>query len=319
MEFGNLENLIYFIFPVLSLILLIMGYEKKKKGLKFLNISNNKKINFFKIFFITTGTVLICISLLSPQKLIEEKEVERKGNSIYILMDTSRSMLTKDIYPNRIERAKTIAKNIILNLKGDKVGIIPFSDSAYIQMPLTDDYKIAENFINVIDTNLLSGGGTNIFEGLSIANKSFEETETENKIVLVISDGGDTDDKTLDFIKKNSLKVYSVGVGTEKGSVIPDNKKAGFIKDEKGNIVVSSLNSKFLKEMSEISNGKYFEVNNLSDNTKEFIYDLETLDKSKIKAEKISVYEKYFQWFLGIGLLFILVGYFLKGGTKYEK
>lgn len=319
MEFGNLENLIYFIFPVLSFILLIMGYKKKKKGLKFLNISNNKKINFLKIFFITIGAVLICISLLSPQKLIEEKEVKRKGNSIYILMDTSRSMLTKDIYPNRIERAKTIAKNIILNLKGDKVGIIPFSDSAYIQMPLTDDYKIAENFINVIDTNLLSGGGTNIFEGLSIANKSFEETETENKIVLVISDGGDTDDKTLDFIKKNNLKVYSVGVGTNKGSVIPDNQKSGFIKDEKGNIVVSSLNSKFLKEMSGISNGKYFEVNNLSDNTKEFIYDMEVLDKSKIKDEKISVYEKYFQWFLGIGLLFILVGYFLKGGTKYEK
>lgn len=319
MEFGNLENLIYFIFPILSFILLIMGYEKKKKGLKFLNISNNKKINFLKIFFITIGTILICISLLSPQKLIEEKEVERKGNSIYILMDISRSMLTKDIYPNRIERAKTITKNIILNLKGDKVGIIPFSDSAYIQMPLTDDYKIAENFINVIDTNLLSGGGTNIFEGLSIANKSFEETETENKIVLVISDGGDTDDKTLDFIKKNGLKVYSVGIGTEKGSVIPDNKKSGFIKDEKGNIVVSSLNSKFLKEMSEISNGKYFEVNNLSDNTKEFIYDMETLDKSKIKDEKISIYEKYFQWFLGIGLLFILIGYFLKGGTKYEK
>ena len=319
MEFGNLENLIYFIFPILSLILLIMGYEKKKKGLKFLSISNNKKINFLKIFFITIGTVLVCISLLSPQKLIEEKEVERKGNNIYILMDTSRSMLTKDIYPNRIERAKTIAKNIILNLKGDKVGIIPFSDSAYIQMPLTDDYKIAENFINVIDTNLLSGGGTNIFEGLSIANKSFEETETENKIVLVISDGGDTDDKTLDFIKKNNLKVYSVGVGTNKGSVISDNKKSGFIKDEKGNIVISSLNSKFLKEMSEISNGKYFEVNNLSDNTKEFIYDLETLDKSKIKDEKISIYEKYFQWFLGIGILFILIGYFLKGGTKYEK
>ena len=319
MEFGNLENLIYFIFPILSFILLIMGYEKKKKGLKFLNISNNKKINFLKIFFITIGTILVCISLLSPQKLIEEKEVERKGNSIYILMDTSRSMLTKDIYPNRIERAKTIAKNIILNLKGDKVGIIPFSDSAYIQMPLTDDYKIAENFINVIDTNLLSGGGTNIFEGLFIANKSFEETETENKIVLVISDGGDTDNKTLDFIKKNNLKVYSVGVGTNKGSVIPDNQKSGFIKDENGNIVVSSLNSNFLKEMSEISNGKYFEVNNLSDNTKEFIYDMETLDKSKIKDEKISVYEKYFQWFLGIGLLFILVGYFLKGGTKYEK
>ena len=319
MEFGNLENSIYFIFSIFSLILLIMGYEKKKKGLKFLNISNNKKINFLKIFFITAGTILVCISLLSPQKLIEEKEVERKGNSIYILMDTSRSMLTKDIYPNRIERAKTIAKNIILNLKGDKVGIIPFSDSAYIQMPLTDDYKIAENFINVIDTNLLSGGGTNIFEGLSIANKSFEETETENKIVLVISDGGDTDDKTLDFIKKNNLKVYSVGVGTNKGSVIPDNKKSGFIKDEKGNIVVSSLNSKFLKEMSKISNGKYFEVNNLLDNTKEFIFDMETLDKSKIKDEKISIYEKYFQWFLGIGLLFILIGYFLKGGTKYEK
>lgn len=316
MKFGNLENLIYFIFPCFALILLIMGYEKKKKGLKYLNILNDKKINFFKIFFISFGIILICIALLSPQKLLEEKEVERKGNSIYILMDTSRSMLTKDVYPNRIERAKKVAKNIIFNLKGNKVGIIPFSDSAYIQMPLTDDYTIAENFINVIDTNLLSGGGTNIFEGLSIANHSFEENESENKIVLIISDGGDTDDKTLDFIKKNNLKVYSVGVGTEKGAVIPDNKKNGFIKDEKGNIVVSSLNSGFLEK---ISNGKYFEVNNLIDNTKEFLNDIENIDKSKIKNEKIAIYEKYFQWFLGLGLIFILIGYFLKGGMKYEK
>lgn len=319
MQFGNLENIIYFIFPILIFILLIMGYKKKKKGLVFLNLINNKKIEFLKIFFITLGTFLVFVSLLSPEKFVEKKIVDRNANNIYILMDTSRSMLTEDVYPNRIERAKKIAKNIISKLNGDKVGIIPFSDSAYIQMPLTDDYTIGENFINVIDTNLLSGGGTNIFQGLFIANNSFEEVQSENKIVLIISDGGESDKKTLDFIKINKLKVYSIGVGTEKGAVIPDNHNKGFIKDENGNIVVSRLNSKFLKEISSESGGKYFEVNNLTDNTQNFISEINNLDKSKIKNEKLAIYDKYFQYFLFIGLIFIIVGYLLKGGARYEK
>ena len=319
MKFGNLENLIYLIFPIIIFIILIMGYFKKKKCLDILNLSNNKKLFFMKIFFISFGSFLIFFSLLSPEKFLENQEVERKGNSVYILMDTSRSMLTKDIYPNRIERAKLIAKNIIKDLKGDKVGIIPFSDSAYIQMPLTDDYTIAENFINVIDTNLLSGGGTNVYEGLIIANQSFEEVGSDNKIVTIISDGGDYDKKTLDFINKNNIKVFSIGIGTEKGAVIPDNHGNGFIKDENNHIVVSKLNSNFLKEMANSSNGKYYEVNNLVDETKNFINDVNSLDKNKIKNEKFSIYKKYYQWFLGFGLLFILIGYFLKGGIKYEK
>lgn len=319
MKFGNLENLIYFIFPIFMVIILIMGLKKKNRGLKLLNLSNNKKISYLKIFFISVGTILVCISLLSPEKFLEEQNVERKGNSIYVLIDTSRSMLTKDVYPNRIERAKRVTKEIIKNLKGDKVGIIPFSDSAYIQMPLTDDYTIAENYINVIDTNLITGGGTNIYEGLVIANKSFNEIESDNKIVLVISDGGDYDKKLLNFIKDNKIIVYTIGVGTSKGAVIPDNKTTGFIKDDKGNVVVSQLNSDFLKEMSNSSKGKYYEVNNLQDNTLEFLTEINSLKKNNIKNEKLAIYKKYYQIFLGFGLIFILLGYFLKGRVKYEE
>ncbi|MCI6152415.1 MAG: VWA domain-containing protein [Fusobacterium perfoetens] len=319
MKFGNLENLIYFIFPIFMVIILIMGLKKKNRGLKLLNLSNNKKISYLKIFFISVGTILVCISLLSPEKFLEEQNVERKGNSIYVLIDTSRSMLTKDVYPNRIEGAKRVTKEIIKNLKGDKIGIIPFSDSAYIQMPLTDDYTIAENYINVIDTNLITGGGTNIYEGLVIANNSFNEIESDNKIVLVISDGGDYDKKVLDFIKYNKIIVYTVGIGTSKGAVIPDNQTTGFIKDEKGNVVVSQLNSDFLKEMSNNSKGKYYEVNNLQNNTLEFLKEINSLEKNNIKNEKLAIYEKYYQIFLGFGLIFILLGYFLKGRVSYEK
>ncbi|WP_304205418.1 VWA domain-containing protein [Fusobacterium perfoetens] len=319
MKFGNLENLIYFIFPIFMMVILIMGLKKKNRGLKLLNLSNNKKISHLKIFFISIGTVLVCIFLLSPEKFLEEQNVERKGNSIYVLIDTSRSMLTKDVYPNRIEGAKRVTKEIIKNLKGDKIGIIPFSDSAYIQMPLTDDYTIAENYINVIDTNLITGGGTNIYEGLVIANNSFNEIESDNKIVLVISDGGDYDKKVLDFIKDNKIVVYTVGIGTSKGAVIPDNQTTGFIKDEKGNVVVSQLNSDFLKEMSNNSKGKYYEVNNLQNNTLEFLTEINSLEKNNIKNEKLAIYKKYYQIFLGFGLIFILLGYFLKGRVKYEE
>ena len=101
-----------------------------------------------KAFLLSLGGILVFIALLSPQKLKEEKKIEVQGSDIYILMDISKSMLAEDTYPNRLEISKRELKEILNNLKGDRIGIIPFSDSAYVQMPLTDDYFMAINYIN---------------------------------------------------------------------------------------------------------------------------------------------------------------------------
>lgn len=322
MKFGNLENIYYFIPLVLISTFMIFGIKKRNGALKILKIQKNNNIYIIKTLCIVFGSLMIYIALLSPQKLLKEKEVEVKGNNIYILVDTSLSMLTEDVYPNRLELGKKVIKEVLIGMKGDKIGIIPFSDSAYIQMPLTEDYSIVENYLNAIDTNLISGGGTNILEALVIANKSFEEIGGERKIILIVSDGGEKDENILEYAKAENIIVYSIGVGTEKGEVIPNiefGKRSGFVKDSKGSIVVSKLNTKFLEELSIKTKGNYYEVNNIKNNTKRFVEDIKKIDKEKFKNEKIPFYKKYYQYFLLVGFFLVLFGYFFNRRLRYEK
>ncbi|WP_261790984.1 vWA domain-containing protein [Fusobacterium mortiferum] len=296
--------------------------RKRKDILNILKLRNKRRISIIKILLLTLGSVLVVISLLSPQKEIEDEEIEVKGMNIYVLIDTSRSMLTEDVYPNRLEAGKRVLTNLIQSLKGDRVGFIPFSDSAYIQMPLTDDYNITQNYINAIDTTLISGGGTELYQALELAEKSFKEIGSENKTVIVISDGGDFDKKSLDFVKENRIDVYSIGVGTKEGNVIPEylnGVKRGFIKDESGSAVISKLNSDFLQKISNENNGKYYEVNNLVDTSKNFVNDTMNLERKNQRNEKTKNYEKYFQYPLALGILFILIGYLLKEVIKDEE
>lgn len=301
---------------------MILGMRKRMDILKVLKLRNKRRITTLKIILMTVGAILVVISLLSPQKEIEDEEIEVKGMNIYVLIDTSRSMLTEDVYPNRLEAGKRVLSNLIHSLKGDRVGFIPFSDSAYIQMPLTDDYTITQNYINALDTTLISGGGTELYQALELAEKSFKEIGSENKTVIVISDGGDFDKKSLDFVKENKIDVYSIGIGTGEGNVIPEyynGVKRGFIKDESGSAVISKLNSEFLQKIADENNGKYYEVNNLVDTSKNFINDTMNLERKNQRNEKTKNYERYFQYPLALGILFLLIGYLLKEVIKDEE
>ena len=322
MEFGSLNNLVFFIFPVLLLFIYIFGMKKRTRILKYLQLNDNSVRTILKGIFLVLGTIFVCFALLSPQKQIENEEIKVKGMNIYAIIDTSRSMMTEDIYPNRLEMAKKVLGNIIKSLKGDRIGFIPFSDSAYMQMPLTDDYSITKNYINALDTNLISGGGTQLYQALELAERSFKENGSKNKTVLILSDGGDFDEKSLDFIKKNHITVYAVGIGTNSGSIIPEyknGKKIGFIKDQSGSAVVSNLNSKFLQQLTSESGGKYYEVNNLKDTTNSFSNDIAQLERNNNRIENVKNYKKYYQIPLFIAILLILLGYLLKGGIKDEK
>lgn len=322
MEFGNLNNSIYFLFSLLILLIMVLGMKKRENILAILKLKNKKSITLTKIFLMCIGSILVVVALLSPQRELENDEVKVKGMNIYVLIDTSRSMLTEDVYPNRLEAGKRVLRNVISSLKGDRIGFIPFSDSAYIQMPLTDDYTITNNYINALDTTLISGGGTELYQALKLAEKSFEEIGNENKTLIVISDGGDYDEKSLNFIKENNLNVYSIGIGTKDGNIVPDyvnGVKKGFIKDNNGSAVISRLNSDFLKKIATESGGKYYEVNNLLDTSKNFYHDTMNLERKNQRNEKIKNYENYYQYPLFIGILAILMAYLLKEVIRDEE
>ena len=317
MEFGNLKDIIYGISILLGGISIVVGIIKKKKIIETLDLGRLKVSEYIKGASLLMGISLIFLALLAPQKLESETEVKVEGLSIYILVDTSRSMLAEDVYPNRIEAAKGSLRNIIGNLQGDRVGIIPFSASAYIQMPLTDDYNIAENYIDVIDTKLISGGGTDILEGLKLANSSFNEIGSHNKVVLIISDGGEEEEGTIEYARNNELRIYTMGVGSSKGSVLPnyDNGvKRGFITDSKGNTVVSKLNEGFLKDLAEKTGGRYYRMEE-----ERFTRDISGINREDMSERSIRTYSHYYQFPLFLALLFILLGINLKGGIADEK
>lgn len=315
MEFGNTTSIKYIVIPILIIVFLVLGIRKREKILERIGWKKDTLIMIIKALLLSVGGVLVFLALLSPQKLKEEKKVEVQGSDLYVLMDISKSMLAKDTYPNRLEISKKELKEILSNLKGDRVGIIPFSDSAYVQMPLTDDYFMAINYIDAIDSKLISGGGTELLEALKLANSSFEKAGAKDKNVIIFSDGGERNPEILKYVKDNHIKTFIFGVGTDEGSVIPiDN---GFIKDDKGNIVVSKLNDSFLKELAKESGGQYYPLNNLkTSNYKELLTDIGKLDKTSQRDEKLNIYEQYYQYPLGAGLLLILLGYFLRRKEK---
>lgn len=316
MEFGNIKDLYFIIIPLIICIFTVIGGNKRSKILRSIGWYSENKLIILKAILIVSGSLLVFLALLSPQKLKGKTNMEIKGNDLYVLMDISKSMLSKDVYPNRLNASKRELKDILTKLKGDRVGIIPFSDSAYIQMPLTDDYFMANNYIDAIDSSLISGGGTKLLTGIELANKSFEKTQSKNKNIIIFTDGGEDNSNIIDYVKKNKIKVFIFGVGTDEGSVIPI--KDGFIKDKNGQIVVSKLNDKFLKKLSQESGGDYYSLNNTQINSSKFIRDLDKLEKDHKRSNEVKIYTKYYQYPLSLGILLILIGYLLRKKRKEE-
>lgn len=319
MSFGNLKYIWLLVFPIGICLITIYGMRKKNKILSYLKLYTERKIEILRVISYTFGGIFLFVALLSPQKLIENAKQDVRGTDVYILFDTSNSMLAEDIYPNRLEQGKKAVGNILNQLKGDRIGLIPFSDSAYVQMPLTDDYEIAKNYLNIINTDLISGGGTELLSALKIANKSFEETLSRRKVVLIISDGGEEEKEIEKYINENNITVFSIGLGTLEGSSIPiieEGIKKGFIKNNDKEVVVTKLNSEFMKK---ISKDKYYEINNLKNDSNKFIDDFLKIEREKLGEEKAAIYKKYFQIPLLLGVLFILLAYFYKGEIKIEK
>lgn len=319
MEFGNLKYIYWVLIPVVFIPIFFLGMKKKNRILKILNMLENKKQEYLKGFFYLLGMSFVVLALLSPEKELESKKEEIKGLDIYILIDTSNSMRVQDVYPNRLEAGKRVINSIVEGLKGDRVGFIPFSDSAYIQMPLTEDYRIAKNYLDAIDNNLISGGGTQLLSALELGEKSFVDTEAKEKLFVIISDGGDYEEKVVNYVKSKNLEIYSFGIGTLSGGTVPlirEGRNLGFIQDSVGRTVVSGLNDKLLKE---ISNLGYTQVDNSFDSIESFLRTIERLERSGTRNSQIKSYRKYYQIPLLLGFFFILLGYFLRGGKIYDK
>ena len=213
------------------------------------NISNLKPI--IKIFFMIIGTSMFIIAMINPKIGTKIETFQRLGVDIVFAVDVSKSMLAEDIAPSRIEKSKQLVGQVINNLGGDRIGIVAYAGKAFPQLPLTTDYSSAKMFLQNMNTDMLSSQGTAIDEAIRLSSTYFDQDQSTERLLFIVSDGEDHNDlsyEMADLAAKNNITIYSIGVGTEKGSPIPI-KKNGIVmsykKDINGEVVITKLNKNY--------------------------------------------------------------------------
>ena len=240
---------------------------------------------YLKISISSISLILLILALVNPQIGSKTETYKRFGIDIVFAIDVSKSMLAEDIAPNRLEKSKQIVNQIINKLTSDRVGIVAYAGKAFPQLPITTDYSSAKMFLQNMNTDMISSQGTAIDEAIQLSTTYFDEEINTSKLLIIISDGEDHNNSSLDIAKmaaSKGIKIYTVGVGKEKGSPIPI-KKNGIIqnykRDNKEEIVITKLNKKVLTEIAEITNGIFIDGENTP-------YVLKEIDKILLDTEK---------------------------------
>ena len=214
------------------------------------------------------GLAFALIALAQPRWGYTFQDVKRKGLDLLIAVDTSRSMLSNDVQPNRLERVKLAAQDLINELQGDRVGLIAFAGRAFLQAPLTIDYGAVVESINDLDTKTVPEGGTNISEAIALASRTFGKSAMGNRALIIFTDGEELSGDAVKSAKAAAdagVRIFAVGVGTPQGSLIPisgEDGETAFVKDSAGQVVKSKLDEKRLREVAQASGGFYLQLEN---------------------------------------------------------
>ncbi len=244
----------------------------------------------------------IC-ALARPQWGFSWVERRELGRDILIAVDTSRSMLAADLQPSRLKRAKLAAEDLLAQLKGDRVGVIAFAGSSFLQAPLTADFSAARDTIGELDSDIIPRGGTNLTEAILAANDAFGKGESEHRALIIFTDGEELEEDAVKAARehKDKFRIFTVGLGSADGALIPlPNERGGteFVRNEKGEYVKSKLDEKRLREVAEAGGGFYVHLQNGPAEMKQIV--TEGLGKMKDTSTNESQFSKKpterYQW-----------------------
>jgi Ca-activated chloride channel family protein len=302
--------------PLFFVALLLLIYRlikkqrsvKKLTGLRLTGLVRNFSVprNIIKMVCMSLGILCLLIALLHPQWSRKEQVVSQRGRDVFIALDVSRSMLATDCAPNRLACAKEKIKKLVRSLSCERVGLILFSGSAFVQCPLTDDYGAFFMFLDQVDVETISSGTTALDQALKITLDAFAGMpKKKNKLLIIFTDGEDFS-SNLRGLKQQAqeanLRIFAFGVGTSEGAPIPlfdeHGKSTGHQKDEYGKIVISRLNDGILRTLAQDAGGKYLSVTQDSSDVHQLVSSIESFEKEHLDDKSVSELEEQYQYFL---------------------
>jgi len=263
--------------------------------------------------FLLAALGLMLLALTGPRWGSHYQEVSQKGVDIMIVLDVSSSMLVSDVKPDRLERARREISDFIQVVQGDRVGLVAFSGAAFIQCPLTLDYGALSMFLNALRHDLIPVPGTDLGAAIERAISSFDKQSETDKVILLITDGEDNENKGLQAAReaaRDGIKIFVFGIGDPSGGPVPAGEgKGGFKKDKDGNLILSKLNEEGLSEMASITGGSYIRsvAGDLDLDLLYFEGIRSRTEATTLKSGKIKVYEERFAIFVIAAFLFLLL------------
>ncbi len=257
--------------------------------------------------------VLFCMLLALANPFFDKgsEDVKQEGIDIVIAMDVSKSMLAKDIAPDRLTRAKLFVNQLLEQLNGDRIGLVVFAGNAYIQVPLTNDYSIFDLYLSSLEPGMIPSQGTAIGDAIETAESLFDKTTNKYRALILITDGETHDKQALRAAKaaaKRGATIYTIGIGNAKGSPVPT--KSGYLKDENGKTVLSALNENLLEDIAHKGSGKYVNLQQDKSASKILARHINNKEGRPFVAVNQARKGSIYPVFISISIAFLLLEYF---------
>ena len=266
-----------------------------------------------KAVLLSLALFFLWIALMRPQWRKRNVVVAQEGRDLLIALDISRSMLATDVAPNRLDRAKQKIKELLAMLPCERVGLILFSGSAFVQCPLTNDYSAFYMFLDHVDAETISSGTTALDAAIKRSLDIYKDVAKKTKLLVIFTDGEDFSSNLKQYKTKaheEGLHIFTIGVGTTEGAPVPlydeEGKKIGYQKDRNGNVVITKLNEGILRTLAQDAGGVYIPLTKNDQDIKTLVNRISRYEKEKFEDKKIAQFDDTYHYFLAIS--FILLG-----------
>ena len=267
-----------------------------------------------KFILFCTAVALTVLAAARPQFGSKLREEKAQGVEMMLVVDVSNSMLAEDFEPNRLERTKYAVNKLFDGLQQDRVGLIVFAGEPKVQLPITSDYRMAKAFAKRIDPSLVAAQGTAIGKALSQALLSFsgETEDSHSRVIILVTDGENHDDDALAAARRAAemaTGIYTIGIGTPEGAPIQIGGE--FIKDEKGDMVVSKLNEEMLAQIADITGGVYVRSTKQSIGLDEIVKSINEMEQTELSMMRFEEFNEQYQYLLIAALVLLLAEFLL--------
>lgn len=248
------------------------------------------------------------IGLSRPRTGARLAERTTRGAEIIVALDVSNSMLAQDYSPNRLERAKLSISRLTDRLQEDRIGLVIFAGTAFVQLPVTTDYVSAKMFLGSIDTGSIPVQGTAIGDAIRLCIKSFSAQSEKSRVIVVISDGENHEDDPLEAARQAAelgIRIYTIGVGSPEGQPIPVD--GGLLRDKDGEIVVTRLDEETLRQIAKTGGGAYIHAGGEEFGLNPIIQDIRRMEDEEFGSIVFEEYDELYMYFFGIALFFFVL------------